>query len=199
MSFFNSAYLGNPPWDIGRPQREFVKLADERKVKGDVVDVGCGTGENAMMFASRGNRVLGVDAAPLAIAKARAKAKERGSSAEFVVGDALDLRSIGRTFDVAIDCGLFHIFSDRHRTAFVRGLWEVLSPGGRYFMLCFSDREPADWGGPRRVSKDEILRTFTSGWRVDWIRAARFEASHLGEGGRAWFSGLTRLERRPPG
>lgn len=192
MSFFNSAYRGTPPWDIGRPQREFVRLADERKVSGDVIDLGCGTGENAIMFASRGNRVLGVDAAPLAIEKARRKAKMRGSNAEFLVADALNLESLGRVFDVAVDCGLFHTFSDEDRQGFTRSLRNVLKPDGHY-MLCFSDREPADWGGPRRVSKDEILKTFKDGWKVDSIEPARFEASRLGSGGHAWLASLTRL------
>jgi len=193
LSFFNSAYRGTPPWDIGRPQREFVRLADEEEVGGDVIDLGCGTGENAIMLASRGNRVLGIDAAPLAIEKARRKAKERGSTAEFMVADALVLESVGRRFDSATDCGLFHTFSDEEREIFSKSLWNALRPAGRYFMLCFSDREPGDWGGPRRVSRDEIRLTFRVGWRVDSIKSARFEASHLGEGGHAWLASLTRL------
>jgi len=181
-----------PPWDIGRPQGEFVKLSDEGKVKGDVIDVGCGTGENAMLFASKGHKVLGVDSSPLAIEKAKAKAKQRKLPAEFLVTNALDLASIGRKFDAAIDCGLFHVFSDRERVSFAKSLWGVLNPGGSYFMLCFSDREPSDWGGPRRVTKEEIRRTFSSDWRVDWIRPARFESQYHDEGGHAWLSSITR-------
>ncbi len=193
MSFFNSAYRGTPPWDIGRPQREFVKLANVGKVKGDVIDVGCGTGENAMFYASRGHKVLGVDSSPLAIAKAKAKADQRRSTAEFVVADALDLPSLKRTFHTAVDSGLFHVFSDSERAVFARSLRGILVPGGKYFMLCFSDREPADWGGPRRVSREEIRHTFSHGWRVDSIRPARFEAYQLGLGGHAWLSSLTRV------
>ena len=198
MSFFNSAYHGTPPWDIGRPQREFVKLADAGDVKGDLIDLGCGTGENAMMFASRGNNVLGVDSAPLAVEKARAKARERRSTARFEVADALELGQLGATFDMATDCGLFHTFSDRERRRFALSLYGVLAPGGRYYMLCFSDREPADWGGPRRVTKDEILETFSSGFRVDWIRAARFEAFQMESGGHAWLSSVTKLPEPNP-
>ena len=193
MSFFNEAYRGVPPWDIGRPQGEFVKLSDEGKVKGDVIDVGCGTGENAMLFASKGHKVLGVDSSPLAIEKAKSKAKQRKSPAEFFVANALDLASVGRKFDAAIDCGLFHVFSDRERVSFAKSLWGVLNPGGAYFMLCFSDREPSDWGGPRRVTKEEIRKTFSSDWRVDWIRPARFESQYHDEGGHAWLSSITRL------
>jgi ubiquinone/menaquinone biosynthesis C-methylase UbiE len=188
MSFFNSAYLGTPPWDIGRPQREFVKLADSGKIRGRVIDVGCGTGENAMMFASKGFNILGVDSAPLAIAKAKAKAKERSSAAEFMEADALDLPSLKRTFDTATDCGLFHTFSDGERVKYAKSLGGVLNPGGSYFMLCFSDKEPADWGGPRRVTKEEIYGTFRDGWKVESIVPARFEAFHLEEGGYAWLA-----------
>lgn len=162
-------------------------------MKGDIIDLGCGTGENAIMFASGGGRVLGIDSAPLAIKKAKLKAKERGSTAEFKVADALDLALLRRTFDVATDCGLFHTFSDGERRTFTRSLGTVLRPGGRYFMLCFSDAEPADWGGPRRVSKDEILRTFSHGWRVDSVESARFEALHRADGGKAWLASVTLL------
>lgn len=193
MSFFNEAYRGVPPWDIGRPQGEFVRLAEEGKVKGDVIDIGCGTGENAIMFASMGHKVLGVDSSPLAIEKAKAKGKQRKSPAEFVVANALDLESIGRKFDEAIDCGLFHVFSDRERGSFAKSLRGVLNPGGVYFMLCFSDREPSDWGGPRRVTKEEIRSTFSSGWRVNWIRPARFESQYHDVGGHGWLSSITKL------
>ena len=198
MSFFNEAYRGTPPWDIGRPQADFVRLADSGEVKGRVVDLGCGTGENAMMLASRGNSVLGIDAAPLAIEKARAKAVLRGSSAEFMVADALGLGSLGRRFDVATDCGLFHTFSDIEREVFRRSLGEALVPGGRYFMLCFSDREPPNWGGPRRVSQDELLTVFSDGWRVDSIVPARFESFRPREGGHAWLASFTRLPSLRP-
>lgn len=192
MSFFNEAYQGVPPWDIGRPQKEFVKLAESGQVDGDVIDVGCGTGENAMLFAARGNRVLGVDSAPIAIEKARAKASQRVSKAEFIVADALHLGELHRRFDVAIDSGLFHVFSDRDRAMFVESIGAVLRPKGSYYMLCFSDREPKGWGGPRRVSKVEILQSFSRGWRVNYVRPARFESAFHERGGGAWFSKVTK-------
>lgn len=61
-----------------------------------------------------------------------------------------------------LDCGLFHIFTDDVRAAFVDSLRSVVAPGGRYFMLCFSDQQPGDWG-PRRVTRDEIEAAFTDG------------------------------------
>jgi len=113
---FEWAYRnGAPPWDIGQPQPAIVRLAEQGLIVGDVVDLGCGTGENALHLASRSLGVVGVDAAPTAIAQAQEKAGRRGSTATFLVADALKLETLGRTFNVAIDCGLFHTFSDAAR------------------------------------------------------------------------------------
>lgn len=192
MDFFEEAYHGTPPWDIGRPQKEFVLLEESGKIVGDVLDAGCGTGENALYLTGRGHVVWGVDSAPSAIAMARKKAEERGIPATFLVQDTLNLHQIGRTFDTVIDSGLFHALSDLERPCFVRNLSEVLKQGGKYFMLAFSDLEPGGYG-PRRIRKEEILDTFTGVWRVDGIRPAVFESRTRAEGSRAWLSSITRL------
>src|SRR5713226_8036335 len=90
--FFDSAYRETPPWDVGKPQPAMLALLDEFPPAGPVLDVGCGTGELALAVAGRGLRVLGVDQAPAAIEKARAKAKaapDLADKATFQVGDAL--------------------------------------------------------------------------------------------------------------
>jgi SAM-dependent methyltransferase len=192
MDFFEVAYHGAPPWDIGRPQREFVRLEESGKIVGDVLDAGCGTGENALFLASRGHVVWGVDSAPRAIEIARRKAKERGLAATFLVKDTLNLHEVGRTFDTAIDSGLFHTLSDLERSCFVRNLSEVLKTGGTYFMLAFSDREPGGYG-PRRIAKKEIRAAFSDGWRVNAIKAAIFESRTKPEGSFAWLSSITKV------
>jgi cyclopropane fatty-acyl-phospholipid synthase-like methyltransferase len=190
VSFFDDAYRGTPPWDISRPQRAIVVLEDRGEIAGSVIDVGCGTGENALFLAERGHDVLGVDGSPRAIAKARAKADERGSAGEFLVFDALDLASLGRAFDTAVDCGLFHTFTDEERPRFAQSMQAALEPGGRYFLLCFSEHEPGSFG-PRRVTQEEIRVTFGEGWRVDAIDEAAFE-THFDHPIRAWLAKLTR-------
>jgi ubiquinone/menaquinone biosynthesis C-methylase UbiE len=190
---FEWAYQnGVPPWDIGRPQPVILRLAEQGLIAGDVIDVGCGTGENALYLASRGLEVVGVDAAPTAIARAQEKARLQGSAATFLVADALELQALGRTFDVAIDCGLFHTFSDADRTRFEGSLHRTLRVGARYVLLCFSEHQPGD-GGPRRVTQAEIRATFGTEWTVDSVVADRFAAHLPGDGAEAWLALLTRI------
>ena len=172
---FEHAYTtGTPPWEIGRAQPEILALEEAGAFEDPVLDVGCGTGENAIALADRGHEVWGIDAAPTAIDRARAKAGDRGI--ELRVHDALDLGSLGMRFATAFDSGVFHTFDDADRARFPGSLASVLEPGGRYFLLCFSEHEPPGWG-PRRVTQPEIRDTFTRGWRTEEIREARFESN----------------------
>jgi len=186
---FESAYLGTPPWDIGRPQPAIVRLAETGQIKGSVLDVGCGTGENVLYLAEHGYAAAGVDGAPTAIKKARAKAKRRGLSVSFEVGDALDLPTPQRHFDTLIDTGLFHVFSDDERPRFRESLGRVVRSGGTYFLMCFSDQQPGDWG-PRRVTQAEIRAVFGDGWRVNSIEPSVFE-TNLGDA-QAWLATISR-------
>jgi len=191
MDFFDSAYRGRPPWDIGRPQKEFVELVRRGEITGSVLDIGCGTGEHALFFAGEGHDVWGVDATPLAIQKAKEKAKKRGLPVHFLVLDALDLSRLNRKFDTATDSGLFHTLSDEDRPVFVDNLAAVLSPAGKYFMLCFSDQEPPGYG-PRRITKREIQDSFSDGWSVNYIRPAIFESHTREKGSYAYLSSISK-------
>jgi len=188
---FDALYAGTPPWDIGRPQPAFLALAQEGAVRGRMLDVGCGTGEHVLMAAGLGLEATGVDAAATAIDAARRKARDRGLTARFLVWDALRLAALGELFDTVLDSGLFHVFQDDERPAFVDGLGAVTRPGGRYLMLCFSDRQPGAWG-PRRVTQAEIRASFDDGWRVDSIEPARFDVTIDPDGALAWLAAITR-------
>jgi SAM-dependent methyltransferase len=166
---------GSPaPWDIGRPQPAFARLADDGHLTGRLLDAGCGTGENALHAASRGADVTGIDIAPTAIARARANAPERGLTARFEVADALDLGRLGLAADTVIDSGVFHVFGDDDRVRYVASLAAVLRPGGACYLMCFSDRQPGTWG-PRRVRAEELRAAFSDGWAVESITADTFE------------------------
>ena len=88
---FEAMYAGQAPWDIGRPQNPFLDVTD--RITGSILDAGCGTGENALFFASRGHKVTGIDFLEEPIRRARRKATERGLTATFLVMDALALKT----------------------------------------------------------------------------------------------------------
>ena len=164
-----------PPWDIGRPQPAFVRLADRGLLSGRLLDAGCGTGEHVLLAAARGAQALGVDISPRAIARARDKAAERGlAAARFEVADVLNLAQLGMTFDTIIDSGVFHVFDDEDRGRYVASLATAARPGGHCYLICFSDRQPGDYG-PRRVRQDELRAAFTDGWAVISIEADTFD------------------------
>jgi cyclopropane fatty-acyl-phospholipid synthase-like methyltransferase len=175
---WDSAYEAGsrPPWDIGRPQPAFVRLADGGLLSGRVLDAGCGSGEQALLAAARGADAVGVDVSPRAIERARRKADERGLTVRFEVADALSLRELGLIFDTVIDSGLFHVFDDADRARYVSSLAEVLAPGGTCYLMCFSDRQPGTMG-PRRVRQEELRTAFSEGWAVIAIVAEAFEVN----------------------
>jgi SAM-dependent methyltransferase len=189
---FENLYAGKAPWDIGRSQAQFVAVVD--RVTSPVLDAGCGTGENALFFASRGHRVTGIDFVEEAIRRARRRATELGLSVEFLVKDALALGDWDERFATVIDSGLFHVFSDADRRCYVRGLTTVVEPGGRLFLLCFSDQEPGT-DGPRRVSRQELYNAFEDGWEVESLEPVQIEINpeftevKFSAGGpKAWFA-----------
>jgi SAM-dependent methyltransferase len=171
---FTELYAGGgAPWDIGRPQRELVAAFDELGISGSAVDLGCGTGDNVLELARRGVDAWGVDRVAAALEAARGKAAERGLTATFVQGDALDPGALGRRFDTVLDCGLFHVISEEDRRRYVAELPRALEPGGRFLMLGFAtSRAPV---GPRGYSPDE-LRAYFAGFREVFIRPAAFES-----------------------
>jgi SAM-dependent methyltransferase len=190
---FEAEYRGGaPPWEIGAPQPDIVRLAEEGEFRGDVLDVGCGTGENALLLAARGHPVVGVDASPTAIRRAHEKAASRGLRATFLVHDALELGALRHRFATALDCGVFHVFDDAARARYVESLAEALGPGGALHLLCFSDEEPPG-PGPRRVAQWELRTAFRGPFAVTRLREARFE-SHMHPGGaRAWLATMVRV------
>ena len=190
-SDFQTFYAGKAPWDIDGPQKPFIDVAGQ--ITGFILDAGCGTGDTALFLAGRGHKVTGIDFLEVPIQRAQRKAAERGVQATFLVKDALTLKDWTERFDNVIDSGLFHVFSDEDRLRYVEGLATILKPGGRLFLMCFSDEEPGTQG-PRRVSKKELHAAFAEGWNIESIEPSRYEVRPdlkdltFSEGGpRAWF------------
>lgn len=195
-STFESLYAGQPPWDIGRPQKPFLDVADQ--ITGSVLDAGCGTGDTALVLASLGCNVTGIDFLDEPIRRAKRKASEQSVSVTFLVKDATTLKDWSERFDNVIDSGLFHVLSDADRTKYVEGLATVLKPGGRLFLMFFSEEEPG-MQGPRRISQRELHDAFARDWVIEAIKPVRVEVRPdiqdftFSQGGpKAWFAVIRR-------
>jgi 2-polyprenyl-3-methyl-5-hydroxy-6-metoxy-1,4-benzoquinol methylase len=184
------------PWDIGRPQQAFVEAA--ASIRGRVLDIGCGTGDLALWLAEQGCTVTGVDFLEKPLEAARRKATDRGLAVNFLQMDAVAVGEIPERFDAVTDCGLFHVFDDAGRQAYVGALTRLLEPGARVFLLCFADAEPGTHG-PRRITERELREAFANGWQAEKIEPARFAvvpgipgAEFGPDGARAWFAVMRR-------
>ncbi len=195
MDWWESAYKGSPPWDIGAPQPEIVKLVENNEVpKGQVLDIGCGLGDNSIFLAKNGFSVTCMDIAHLAIDKGKIKAAKQKVKVDFRVGDALRLDEYFNEeyFNAAVDSGLFHTLSDHERPMFAKQIRRVLVTGGKYFVLCFSDKEPGN-EGPRRISKKEIEETFSKMFRINYIKDVFFATKWNTKGPKAYLTSMTKV------
>lgn len=162
-SLFDRAYReGTAPWVIGAPQAAVVALERDGRFAGTVLDIGCGTGEHTILLARLGYDVLGVDASPEAVAKARENAERQGVAARFAVADAMRLEP-GR-YDTILDSALFHIFDDADRARYVASLHAACRPGGYVYVLALSDEGASI--GPE-VSEATVRTAFADGWELE--------------------------------
>jgi cyclopropane fatty-acyl-phospholipid synthase-like methyltransferase len=169
---FVDAYEGRPPWEVGDPQPAVVDLADAGRLQGSILDVGCGTGENALMLAEHGYEVVGIDSAPNEIERARAKARERGVDVEFLTLDAYELASLDRSFDTVVDSALFHVLAHEDPDRYAASVRSAIRDGGRLFVLAFESGQEAD--GPS-IPREAIQATFQDGWMVQSIETTTYE------------------------
>jgi 2-polyprenyl-3-methyl-5-hydroxy-6-metoxy-1,4-benzoquinol methylase len=196
MSFWDNKYRTSPEWDIGYPQPEFEELMKKSEMKrGRLLDIGSGTGENAIYFSKKGFSVFGIDIVGKAVNTAKLKAKDQNVNVNFLVRNILDKQlqfEIGE-FDNIIDSGLFHVMTDQERPIFANQIWNLLRFGGTYFMLCFSDKEPPG-GGPRRITKLEIKQTFSPLLKINYIRSASFAAKGNITRFKAYLASLSKMK-----
>ena len=184
LSTWSLSYTSIPPWDVGHAQQAFVELVQSKEMRAlRVLDIGSGPGENAIFFAENGFSVVGIDFTPEAVEIARDRALQHEVDVEFIVGNVLDMDSYLKadTFDYVIDSGLFHSIHSQDLNRLIENIRYVLKPGGIYYMLCFSDKNPPGLG-PRRLSKDTITKSLEPIFSIKYIHDTVFE-SRIHHGG----------------
>jgi SAM-dependent methyltransferase len=186
---------GTPPWETGQPSAELARvLAEERITPCRVIELGCGSGINAVWLAQQGFNVTGVDLTPLAIERARRRAADAGMSVRFVLGDVLNLPAEKDPFPFFFDRGCYHAVRQIDAAAYVQSLQRVTAPGALGLILTGNAREPSPPGqGPPVVSAEELHAELEPAFQIVHLREFRFDV-HTNEerGPLAWSCWLRR-------
>jgi SAM-dependent methyltransferase len=125
------------PWDMG-PREELVELVESGHIAPcRAIDLGCGTGSNAVFLVQHGFQVTGVDFASSAIAKARRKAEATGVRVNFVVDDLTNLQKVKSTFDFLVDYGTLDDLRPKDRDLYLSSVLSLTHPGSRFLLWCF--------------------------------------------------------------
>jgi 2-heptyl-1-hydroxyquinolin-4(1H)-one methyltransferase len=183
---FDPAYRGEapelgvgvrPPWSLGEPQPEIAALIDQGKIRGAVLDAGCGEAALSMHLAALGHDTVGLDASPTAIELAKAEAAKRGlTKASFEVADISSFTGYDGRFNTIVDSTLFHSMPIELRDGYQRSIVRAAAPGASYFVLVF-DRAGMPDSPANPVTEDELRDVVSQYWVIDEIRPARIHAN----------------------
>lgn len=154
---YRNVPLEEIPWNIENPPKDLVELVESGKLKpSKTIDLGCGAGNYAIYLASKGFDVTGVDISSKAIEIAKENARKKGLKCNFVVADVLgDLDEIEETFDFAYDWELLHHIFPKKREKYVKNVYGLLNPMGKYLCVCFSEKDP-QFGGSGKYRKTPL-------------------------------------------
>jgi len=168
---------GEPPWETGQPSAELRRVVAEEKIEPcRVIELGCGTGINAVWLAQQGFEVTAVDFSQLAIEKARQRAAEAGVTARFVVDDVLNLAEEYDPFTFFFDRGCYHAVRRVDVQAYVRTLQRVTAPGSLGLILTGNARRPSPEGqGPPVVSAEELHAELEPAFEIVRLREFHFD------------------------
>lgn len=157
------------PWDSGVPSAELIRVLDPQRGARDLglpsgdaraVELGCGTGTNAVWLAAQGMTVTACDLAPTALARARDRAHAAGVAARvtFIEADLLATPppDLGGPADLVFDRGVYHVLRQIDLAAYLRVLQSVTRPGTRFVVLTGSCDDRGEGPGPPRIRAGDL-------------------------------------------
>ena len=160
------------PWE-GGPRSELVDLVESGRLRPcRAVDLGCGSGANAVFLAQHGFEVTGLDFAASALEKARRLADQEGVTVRWVRDDLTHLTALEGDFDLLVDYGALDDLKDRDRDRYVEQVTPRARPGARFLLWCF-EWAPRWW--ERRLpvgmamAPGEVERRFGAGFTIERI------------------------------
>jgi SAM-dependent methyltransferase len=173
-------YAGPPPWNIGEPQPELAEVIRAGKVRGDVLDAGCGHAELSLALAADGYTVVGIEQSPTAVAAATEAAKERKlPNATFVQDDITTFTGFDGRFNTIIDSTLFHALPIESRDGYQQSVFRAAAPGASYYVLVFAKGAfPAGiQTKTNEVDEAELRAAVGKYWEIDEVRPAFIHAT----------------------
>ncbi|MBI2823411.1 MAG: methyltransferase domain-containing protein [Planctomycetia bacterium] len=184
---------GDSPWDTSRPSPELVRVISAGTIRpGRAIELGCGTGTNAIYLAERGFHVTAIDISSVAIDRARQRAQTAGVRVDVFESDVTAL-SVREPFDFVFDRGCYHCVRRTNVAGYVAALDHLTHAGTRLLLLAGNANEQSD-EGPPRVHERDIRADLGGMFDVEWVRTFRFENIDGSEGPLAWSAMLVRRE-----
>ena len=166
--------VATPPWDTKAPKETVVAWQEGGWVHGDVLDIGCGLGDNAIYLAKNGHNVTGLDISPTALITAERRAADAGVTVKFAVADSTKLEGYTDAFDTVVDSGMFHCLDDDGKRSYAAAAHRATRPGATLLLSCFSDAQPSDDEWPRPAVPERTLRDVLggAGWEIESLEPA---------------------------
>jgi SAM-dependent methyltransferase len=190
----NRYSTGDTPWDTGQPSTELKRVIGEEKIAScRAIELGCGTGTNAVWLANQGFDVTAVDISSLATARAQERAAAAGMCVRFLTADVLSSSDdLGGPYDFFFDRGCYHVVRRINVHAFLRTLTRITQAGTVGLVLTGNAREPHE-PGPPVVKEEEIRAELGLLFDIVWLREFRFDnLDESGVGFLAWSCFLRR-------
>lgn len=185
---WNDCYVnGFLPWDSGIIDRNLQRTLDAGEVAPrTVLELGCGSGTNAVYLAQRGFTVTAVDFAPTAIEQAEAKARAAGVNVQFLCEDVTRLDALGEPFDFVFDRGCYHSLRRAGQLSGYLKTVERLTQTGSKLLVLAGNPDANEAGGPPRVQASELCGDFEKAFALLRLSAMRFEDAGHVDGPLGW-------------